>query len=117
MKTALHKDDQALEEASAHRLTRRQGQILNLVSLGHTNREIADLLKISVRTVEVHRFQLMRRLNVRNVAQLLRRALQLGFLSSADMSPQVATSANASVVEFPVNGKSRKLITTRGKKS
>ena len=117
MKTALHKDDQALEEASAHRLTRRQGQILNLVSLGHTNREIADLLKISVRTVEVHRFQLMRRLNVRNVAQLLRRALQLGFLSSADMRPQVATSANASVVEFPVNGKSRKLITTRGKKS
>ncbi len=117
MKNALRKDDQALEETTAHRLTNRQGQILNLVSIGHTNREIANLLKISVRTVEVHRFQLMRRLNVRNVAQLLRRALQLGFLSSADMRPQVATSAKASVVEFPVNGKSRKLITTRGKSS
>jgi DNA-binding CsgD family transcriptional regulator len=116
MKNALRKDDQASERGSAHRLTDRQGQILNLVSLGHTNREIAILLKISVRTVEVHRFQLMRRLNVRNVAQLLRRALQLGFLSSADMRPQMATPANASVVELPLNGKSRKLLTTRSMK-
>jgi two-component system secretion response regulator SsrB len=51
------------------------------VSIGHTNREIAEMLEISVRTVEVHRFNLMRRLNVRNVAQLLRRALQLGLLA------------------------------------
>ena len=62
-------------------LTPRQREILRLVSIGHTNREIADVLEISVRTVEVHRFNLMRRLNVRNVAQLLRRALQLGLLA------------------------------------
>jgi len=37
-------------------------------------------LGISVRTVEVHRFNLMRRLNVRNVAQLLRQALQQNLL-------------------------------------
>ena len=117
MKNALRKDEHALEKTSAHRLTDRQSQILNLVSLGHTNREIAILLKISVRTVEVHRFQLMRRLNVRNVAQLLRRALQLGFLSPSDMRPKMATSANAGVVEFPVDDTSRKLLTTRGKKS
>ncbi|MBH0188060.1 MAG: DNA-binding response regulator, partial [Nitrospira sp.] len=41
-----------------------------MVAMGHTNREIAVSLKISVRTVEVHRFNLMRRLNARNVAQL-----------------------------------------------
>jgi DNA-binding NarL/FixJ family response regulator len=62
-------------------LTPRQRDILRLVALGHTNREIATLLEISVRTVEVHRFNLMRRLEVRNVAQLLRRALQMGLLS------------------------------------
>lgn len=62
-------------------LTPRQREILRLVSIGHTNREIAEVLEISVRTVEVHRFNLMRRLNVRNVAQLLRRALQLGLLA------------------------------------
>ena len=58
-------------------LTTRQKEILRLVSLGHTNREIGEQLNISVRTVEVHRFNLMRRLRVRNVAQLLRQGLLL----------------------------------------
>ena len=58
-------------------LTTRQKEILRLVALGHTNREISEQLHISVRTVEVHRFNLMRRLRVRNVAQLLRQGLLL----------------------------------------
>ena len=61
----------------AFSLTARQKEILKLVALGHTNREIGEQLDISVRTVEVHRFNLMRRLRVRNVAQLLRQALIL----------------------------------------
>jgi DNA-binding NarL/FixJ family response regulator len=61
-------------------LTPRQKTILRLVSQGLTNREIAGHLGISVRTVEVHRFNLMRRLRVRNVAQLLRQALLLRLL-------------------------------------
>jgi DNA-binding NarL/FixJ family response regulator len=69
------------EEFDGEILTPRQRDILRLVSIGHTNREIAQVLEISVRTVEVHRFNLMRRLSVRNVAQLLRRALQLGLLA------------------------------------
>jgi two-component system secretion response regulator SsrB len=69
------------EDTAIDQLTPRQRDILRLVALGHTNREIATLLEISVRTVEVHRFNLMRRLEVRNVAQLLRRALQIGLLS------------------------------------
>jgi len=69
------------EKIKTDLLTPRQHDILRLVSIGHTNREIAEMLEISVRTVEVHRFNLMRRLNVRNVAQLLRRSLQLGLLA------------------------------------
>jgi DNA-binding NarL/FixJ family response regulator len=65
---------------SAGGLTPRQREILKLVSQGHTNRDIAERLSISVRTVEVHRFNLMRRLRVRNVAQLLRQALMRGYL-------------------------------------
>lgn len=61
-------------------LTPRQREILKLVAQGYTNRDIAGRLAISVRTVEVHRFNLMRRLRVRNVAQLLRQALMRGFL-------------------------------------
>ena len=81
-KTALSRKIQPIEEEiDADLLTPRQRDILRLVSIGHTNREIAEMLEISVRTVDVHRFNLMRRLNVRNVAQLLRRALQLGLLA------------------------------------
>jgi DNA-binding NarL/FixJ family response regulator len=58
-------------------LTTRQKEILRLVAQGCTNREIGQRLDISVRTVEVHRFNLMRRLRVRNVAQLLRQAIVL----------------------------------------
>ncbi len=65
---------------SALHITPRQREILRLVALGSTNREIAATLDISVRTVEVHRFNVMRRLNVRNVAQLLRQALQQNLL-------------------------------------
>jgi DNA-binding NarL/FixJ family response regulator len=80
--TALNRKFQPLQEKlDTELLTPRQRDILRLVSIGHTNREIAEVLTISVRTVEVHRFNLMRRLNVRNVAQLLRRALQLGLLA------------------------------------
>ena len=69
--TARDKKDDAFS------LTTRQKEILKLVALGHTNREIGQQLDISVRTVEVHRFNLMRRLRVRNVAQLLRQGLLL----------------------------------------
>ena len=91
-RTALNRQFQPLqEEVDADLLTPRQRDILRLVSIGHTNREIAEVLEISVRTVEVHRFNLMRRLNVRNVAQLLRRALQLGLLAKtfADSPPNL----------------------------
>lgn len=67
-------------KAGQRLLTPRQLEILRLVSEGLTNREIADHLEISVRTTEVHRFNLMRRLKVRNVAQLLRQALILRLL-------------------------------------
>ncbi len=61
-------------------LTSRQKEILRLVAQGCTNREIGQRLAISVRTVEVHRFNLMRRLRVRNVAQLLRQAIALNII-------------------------------------
>jgi len=71
----------ATEEASqGQALTARQKEILRLVAQGCTNREIGQRLGISVRTVEVHRFNLMRRLRVRNVAQLLRQAIAMNII-------------------------------------
>ncbi len=71
------KDTAREKKDDAFSLTIRQKEILKLVALGHTNREIGQQLDMSVRTVEVHRFNLMRRLRVRNVAQLLRQGLLL----------------------------------------
>lgn len=48
---------------------------MNLVSGGVTNKEGALLLKISPRTFEAHRAQIMRKLGARNVADLLRKVL------------------------------------------
>lgn len=78
--TALQLDRAERSHKPALHITPRQREILKMVAMGHTNREIAASLDISVRTVEVHRFNLMRRLSVRNVAQLLRHALQQGLL-------------------------------------
>jgi len=75
-------------------LTPRQQQILKLITDGYTSREIGKQLKISVQTVEVHRFNLMRRLDVRNVAQLIRQALVLRYLPKS--YPQRTATAGQS---------------------
>ena len=74
--------------ADGQALTSRQKEILRLVAQGYTNREIGQKLDISVRTVEVHRFNLMRRLRVRNVAQLLRQAMALEIISTGPPPPK-----------------------------
>lgn len=68
-------------------LTARQKEILRLVAQGFTNREIGERLEISVRTVEVHRFNLMRRLRVRNVAQLLKQGMLLRLIPPKSATP------------------------------
>jgi DNA-binding NarL/FixJ family response regulator len=106
MKTALlPKNESRIDEAGAGLLTGRQHQILDLVSLGHSNREIAIILQISVRTVEVHRFNLMRKLNVRNVAQLLRRSLHLGLLRLASSVPDPVTVDSRRSFSYQSNAK------------
>jgi len=61
-------------------LTSREREVLQLVAKGHTNAEIAELLFISQRTVEVHRSNMMSKLNLRTQAQVLRYAIQKGIL-------------------------------------
>lgn len=62
------------------RLTDRERQILCLIAEGKANREIADLLDISIRTVKTHRLNLMEKLNVHDRAQLVRYAIREGLI-------------------------------------
>jgi len=60
------------------RLTPRQREVLQLIAEGYTTKAIAQILKISVKTVETHRAQLMDRLGIHDVAGLVRYAIQIG---------------------------------------
>ena len=61
-------------------LTERARAVLKRIAEGHSTKEIASLLDISGRTVETHRANLMRKLEVRSVAQLVRLAIREGLV-------------------------------------
>jgi DNA-binding NarL/FixJ family response regulator len=62
------------------RLSPRQREILQLIAEGHSTKEIAFRLSLSAKTVETHRSQLMERLDIRDVAGLVRFAIQVGLV-------------------------------------
>ncbi len=57
-------------------LTTREQEILELIWSGFKNKEIAHRLSISVKTVEAHRANMMKKIRVSNTAQLLKAAIQ-----------------------------------------
>lgn len=65
-------------------LTPRQQEILRLIAEGETTKAIARRLGISVKTVETHRAQMMDRLDIRDVASLVRYAIRTGLIGSED---------------------------------
>jgi DNA-binding NarL/FixJ family response regulator len=63
------------------KMTQREREVLKLVAEGHKNREIADLLCISIKTVEKHRVSLMKKLGMKNVAALTALAIEKGLIN------------------------------------
>ena len=61
------------------RLTSRQIEVMRLVASGYRTREVAKALKLSAKTVESHRHQLMRKLGLETTAGLVRYAVRVGF--------------------------------------
>lgn len=64
-------------------LTTRERQILSLLASGATNREIADRLGVSHKTIDNHRTNIMRKLGVHSIAELLSYALREGLLDTS----------------------------------
>ena len=71
------------EQPAADNLTPRQRQVLQLIAEGHSTKEIAYRLELSVKTVETHRAQLMDRLHIRDIAGLVKYAIRNGLVSAA----------------------------------
>jgi len=69
------------KSSSLEQLTPRQREILQLIAEGQSTKEIAFTLKLSVKTVETHRAQLMERLEIYDVAGLVRYALRVGLIT------------------------------------
>lgn len=65
-------------------LTARERQVLQLVAEGRRTRDIAEMLSVSIKTVETHRSQMQRKLGLSGVADLTRYAIRKGLVSVSD---------------------------------
>jgi two-component system response regulator NreC len=63
-------------------LTSREKEVLQLIAEGHTNRQIAEKLYISIKTVETHRTHIMDKLDIHTAAELTQYALRKGIIQS-----------------------------------
>ncbi|PYS64713.1 MAG: DNA-binding response regulator [Acidobacteria bacterium] len=68
------------DRAREEKLTARQREILSLIAEGKSTKQVALQLNISVKTVESHRTQIMQRLNIHDVAGLVRYAIKTGLV-------------------------------------
>ncbi len=68
-------------DASLANLTPRERQVLQLIAEGLQNKEIATVLKVGLKTVETHRTNLMRKLDVRNASEITALAHRIGVAS------------------------------------
>lgn len=68
------------ESNPLEQLTPRQREVLQFIAEGRSTKEIAATLYLSVKTVETHRMQLMDRLNIHDVAGLVRYAIRVGLV-------------------------------------
>jgi DNA-binding NarL/FixJ family response regulator len=69
------------DQTSLQRLTPRQREVLQLIAEGHTTKQIAKELGISVKTAEAYRAELMKGLDIHDIASLTRYAIRMGVVS------------------------------------
>jgi len=76
----LRKMETGKTETPFDLLTDREREVLQLIAEGYTNREVAKQLFISVKTVEAHRAHIMQKLNIHDIAKLVKYAIQKGLV-------------------------------------
>jgi DNA-binding NarL/FixJ family response regulator len=95
------------------RLTPRQCEVLRLIAEGQCNKQIADTMDISIKTVEKHRQELMLRLDIHTIAGLTRYALAKGLVKNDSPTKEVelATNAIADILPaVPARGRDRERV-------
>lgn len=70
----------ALNQVSIKKISNKESEVLSLISKGLTTKQIAAKLFLSSRTIETHRANLLRKLEVKNTASLIQKAIELNLL-------------------------------------
>jgi two-component system, NarL family, response regulator NreC len=68
-------------QSNTEALTTRERELLQLIAEGKLTKEISEILRISIKTVEKHREHLMKKLNMRNLTELIRYAIKEGIIA------------------------------------
>lgn len=76
-----HTEGESKEFDSLDTLTGREREVLQLIAEGHTNREVARLLTLSVKTVDVHRAHIKEKLHISDTAGLIKYSIRKGLIS------------------------------------
>jgi len=76
-------DRKGLPKANVVQLSSREVEVLQLIAEGEANKQIAESLSISIKTVEKHREHLMRKLDIHDTAGLTRYAIEVGIIESS----------------------------------
>jgi two-component system response regulator NreC len=69
------------------RLSKREIEILKLVANGYTSEEVADRLKIACKTVQAHRARITLKLNIHDLANLVKYAIRVGIVAIDEHRP------------------------------
>lgn len=62
-------------------ITKREKEIIELISLGYSNKEIAEKLLVSVSTIDAHRYNILKKMEVKNTAEMIMKAIKLKILN------------------------------------
>jgi DNA-binding NarL/FixJ family response regulator len=76
-----YRDDESGPRDSAQRLTSRQREVLQLIAEGRLAKEVATMLKISIRTAEAHKARILKALGLRSTAELVQYAIRNGIIA------------------------------------
>ena len=76
-----YQKNQPGENIHKQKLTERQKEILQLIAEGHSAKEIANILSISARTVERHKYNMMQQLNIKTTVDLIKLAIKENIIS------------------------------------
>ena len=88
-----YKEGKYQQVEAAQQLTQRQREILQLLVEGNSAKEIANLLNISPRTVEFHKYNMMSKLKLKSLSGLVQYAITHGFTAIEDLKDSICSKS------------------------